>query len=247
MGHVARLPVVAARRTGVLLLHGFTGSPGSLGPLPAVLERAGHEVSVPCLPGHGTVVEDMLPTRWEDWSGAAEAAYRDLAARVERVAVAGQSMGGTLTCWLAARHPEIAAIACVNPLVLPRSDDELHFVDELLAAGEEVVEAVSADLADPDAVEPAYDVTPLAALRSLLGAVQALQDDLVAIRCPLLLLTSAEDHVVDPLNSDHLASAVGGPVERLRLERSFHVATLDHDRDLVAGAIRDFVDRTFVA
>ena len=64
-------------------------------------------------------VEDMVPTRWEDWSAAAEAAYQALAARCDRVAVVGLSMGGTLACWLAERHPEIAGIAVVNPLVDP--------------------------------------------------------------------------------------------------------------------------------
>ncbi len=58
----------------------------------------------------------MLPTRWKDWSDAAEAAYAELAARSDSVVVVGLSMGGLLSVWLAERHPEIAALAVVNPL-----------------------------------------------------------------------------------------------------------------------------------
>jgi carboxylesterase len=233
----------APRDVAVLVLHGFTGSPGTMAHLAAGLETAGFTVSVPTLPGHGTVVDDMVPTRWDDWAAAAEAAYLELAARSARVAVAGLSMGGTLTCWLAARHPEIAGIVCVNPLVLPRDQAEVDFLDALLDAGEVLTEPVGADLADPDAVEPSYERTPLAALRSLVVAVADLQPDLARIACPVLLLTSAQDHVVDPANSDHLAAAVAGPVERVALERSFHVATLDHDRDLVVERSVAFLGR----
>jgi carboxylesterase len=228
---------------GVLVLHGFTGSPGTMQPLTDGLRAAGFDVTVPTLPGHATVVDDMVPTRWDDWSSAAEAAYLEVAARFERVVVAGLSMGGTLTCWLASRHPEIAGIVCVNPLVLPRDPAEIAFIDELIAAGEVLTDAVGDDIAMPGVIEPCYDKTPLAALRSLLGAVHDLQDGLGRITMPLLLLTSVEDHVVDPLNSDHLANSVSGPAERVRLERSYHVAVLDYDQDLIVDRSVEFITK----
>jgi carboxylesterase len=54
-------------------------------------------------------------------------------------------------------------------------------------------------------------------------------------------MTSPQDHVVPPANSDHLASLVAGPVERVTLERSYHVATLDYDKDLIAERAAVFV------
>ena len=104
---------------GVLVLHGFTGSPFSMRPLAERFADAGFSVEMPLLPGHGTAVEDMIPTRFEDWSGGAEAAFQSLAARTEKVFVVGLSMGGTLTCWLAEKHPTIAGIVLVNPTELP--------------------------------------------------------------------------------------------------------------------------------
>ena len=102
---------------GVLVLHGFTGSPQSVRGLAEAFADAGFTVELPRLPGHGTTVEDMITTGWPDWSAAAEATYEDLAGRTDSVVVAGLSMGGALTAWLASRLPYIACIVCVNPVV----------------------------------------------------------------------------------------------------------------------------------
>ena len=82
---------------GVLVLHGFTGNPGSMRGVADAMVAAGFHVEMPLLPGHGTRVADMLPTRWADWSAAADAAYQRLAARSSKVVVVGLSMGGALT------------------------------------------------------------------------------------------------------------------------------------------------------
>jgi carboxylesterase len=107
----------AGNAQGALVLHGFTGNTFSMRGVASAIADAGLSVEAPLLPGHGTSVADMLDTRWADWSAAAEAAYLDLAGRCDKVAVVGLSMGGTLTCWLAERHPEIAGLALINPLV----------------------------------------------------------------------------------------------------------------------------------
>jgi carboxylesterase len=231
----------AGSDVGVLVVHGFTGNPGTMRPLADALVEAGFTVEMPRLPGHGTTIEDMATTTWADWSGAAEAAYEDLAGRSRSVVVAGLSMGGTLTAWLAGRHPEIAGIVCINPAVAPREPEVKEMVTLMLAAGETVSPGIGSDIADPDAHESAYEGTPLACALSLFEALDELQPTLGAITCPLLLLTSTEDHVVEPASSDHLAASVSGPVERVTLERSYHVATLDYDKELIAERTIAFV------
>ena len=226
---------------GLLVLHGFTGNPGSVRPLALAAAAAGLTVSSPRLPGHGTVIEDMIPTRFDDWTAAVEVAYQELAGHCERVVVAGLSMGGALTCWLAARHPEIAGIVCVNPAVRAPDPAVLDLVRAMLDAGETVAPAIGSDIADPDAREIAYDGSPLAPALSFFEALGDLQGDLPRISCPLLLMTSPNDHVVDPTESDHLASSVGGPVERVTLARSCHVATLDYDKEEIAARTVAFV------
>ncbi len=218
---------------GVLVVHGFTGCPHSMRGLAEAFAAAGFAVELPLLPGHGTSVNDMLETSWADWSAAAEAAYEELASRCERVVVAGLSMGGTLTCWLATRHPEIAGIVCVNAAAERPDEHFKEIVQGMLDQGLVVMPGIGSDIADPDVRELAYEDTPLAPLLSLFAAFDELVPALGSISCPALIMTSPQDHVVPPTSSDLLAASVGGPVERVTLERSYHVATLDFDRALV--------------
>ena len=230
---------------GALVLHGFTGNPHSMKGIATALAAAGFAVELPRLPGHGTTLDDMLPTTFADWARTAEDALAALRARLPeggKVVVAGLSMGGTLTVWLATRHPDLAGIALVNALAEPAGDLR-QVVDDAVAGGTEVFPGIGSDIADPDSEELAYEGTPLRALQSLLDAVDALQPDLSRITCPVLLLTSPQDHVVAPSNSDHIAAAVAGPVERVALERSYHVATLDYDKGLVEERIVDFATK----
>lgn len=215
---------------GVLVLHGFTGTPQSMRGLARAFADAGFSVELPLLPGHGTSVEDMAATGWDDWSSAAEAAFTELESRCGRVAVAGLSMGGTLACWLAAHHPGIAALMVVNPALEPPAQSFLDILNGILDSGVEVAPSIGNDVADPEARELAYDAVPVRCLLSLTEAQAALVGQLAQIRCPTLLMTSRNDHVVPPSASDILAGAVTGPVERVWLERSQHVATLDYDR-----------------
>jgi carboxylesterase len=218
---------------GVLVIHGFTGSPQTMRGLAEAFGAAGFTVDLPLLPGHGTSIDDMVTTGWPDWSSAVEAAYAALAARCEKVVVAGLSMGGTLTAWLAARHPEVAGIVLVNPLAV-RSQAIVDFATGQLEAGIDRIDAIAGDVADPAGREKAYDATPLAPLVSLQEGIGEVEPVLGDITCPVLLLTAPQDHVVPPTDSDALALAVSGPVERVTLERSYHVATLDYDKDLIA-------------
>lgn len=227
---------------GVLVLHGFTGNPQSMLGLAEAFAAAGFAVDLPLLPGHGTSVDDLAETGWDDWAAAAESAYLALAATVERVVVAGLSMGGSLTVWLASHHPEIAGIVCINPAV-EIAPEMAKGVQEMLDGGIDRIPAIGGDVADPDQREKAYEETPLRPLLSLAEAADRFRGDLGRIACPVLLLNSPQDHVVDPVNSEILAGAVSGPVERVTLERSYHVATLDYDRELIEVRAIDFARR----
>ena len=218
---------------GALVLHGITGTPASVRGLAAALAGAGLSVEAPLLPGHGTTVEDLAAVGWPQWAAAVDGAYLDLAGRCERVLVAGLSMGGTLACWLAARHAAVAGLVCVNPMVEPPAASFLDLLDDFLANGATMIPPIGADIAQPGGREPAYAQLPVASLRSLVAALGDLERQLPAIACPLLLFTSAVDHVVPPASSDLLAARVGGPVERVALTRSYHVATLDYDAGLI--------------
>lgn len=232
---------------GALVLHGFTGTPQSMRGLASALAATGLAVELPLLPGHGTSLADMAPTRWEDWSAAAEAAYTELAGRCRSVVVAGLSMGGTLTCWLASCHPEIAGIVVVNPLVEPPAPSYLELLQGVLDSGTEMAPGVGSDIAAPGVTELAYEGAPVRAALSLFGATNALVADLGRIRCPVLLLSSRADHVVPSSSGDALAAGASGPVERVWLERSYHVASLDLDREEVEARAVAFAGKVLEA
>lgn len=232
----------AGGSTGVLVIHGFTGSPQSMRSIAVAMADAGHSVEMPRLPGHGTTVEDMLTTGWSDWTAAVEAAYQDLAARTDRVVVTGLSMGGSLTLWLATQHPEIAAIVPINAAAV--ADPEMiEGVQTFIDSGATVMDAIGGDIAKEGVIEVAYDKTPLAPLLSLQQGLQNMAPQLSSITIPTLLITSRNDHVVDPASSDFIAEQISSEAERLWLDDSFHVATLDHDEQRIIDAVGEFVGR----
>ena len=232
--------------TGVLVLHGFTGNPSSMRAIAEACAAAGHTVELPRLSGHGTTVEDMLDRTWSDWTGEVAAAYDELAARTERVVVVGLSMGGALTAWLGTQRPDVAGLVLINAVAEPAPDMKA-MLQGMVDEGETLMAGIGSDVADPDVAESAYADTPLPPLLSMFEGIEAMQADLGTITAPALLMTSPEDHVVAPSNSDHLATTLGGPVERVSLDRSYHVATIDHDRDLIVERILDFVARVTAA
>jgi len=227
--------------TGVLVLHGFTGSPQSMRPLAVRFAEEGHSVELPVLPGHGTKIEDMVPTRFDDWYRAAAAAYAELAGRCKRMVVVGLSMGGTLATILAIEN-DPAALILINPQVAPPPETVVDVIRGLVAEGVATIPAIGGDIAKENTEELAYAATPVKALMSFIERCQTLGDQLGGVTCPVLLFTSAEDHVVDPVSSDALAAGVSGPVERVTLERSFHVATLDHDAKLIEDRASAFIN-----
>ncbi|MGA2037376.1 MAG: alpha/beta fold hydrolase [Acidimicrobiales bacterium] len=230
---------------GVLVLHGFTGNPQSMRPLAEALANAGLTVELPLLPGHGTSIEDMVPTRWSDYAEAAEAALAGLAHRCESVALVGLSMGGTLACWLAESHPEVLGVAVVNPFVEPPAESFRDVMRGLLDSGSELLPGVGSDIAKEGSVELSYQHTPIAAVLSMFEGIDDVAARLAKISCPVLLLSSRQDHVVPSTSGDLLVASVSGPVERVWLERSYHVATLDNDAPEIEALTVAFVRGIF--
>lgn len=205
---------------------------------------AGFHVELPRLPGHGTTIDDMLATEWSDWAAEVERAHQLLLGRTERVVVVGQSMGATLGLWTALERPDVAGIVCINPATRGRDDDTMAMIDDFLDDGMLVVPGEGSDIADPEASDISYSGTPLRPLRSLVhDGLARITDRFGELTMPLRLFTSRQDHVVEPADSEHLAATYGGTVEHSWLERSYHVATRDYDRDFVAEQSAAFVKR----
>jgi len=215
-------------------------------PLATALAASGFSVELPLLPGHGTSVEDMIPTGWNDWCGAADTAFTGIAARTEQVFAAGLSMGGSLAIWLAERHPEIAGLVLINPLVEPPALSFKEMLAGMLEYGGGLLPSIASDIAMQRPREPGYDATPIAPMLSMFDGIEDIAAGLGDLRCPVLLLSSRNDHVVPSESGDLLAASAGGAVERVWLERSFHVATLDYDAAEIEARAVEFVNKVAV-
>ncbi|MRJ77816.1 alpha/beta fold hydrolase [Aeromicrobium sp. SMF47] len=230
-------------RTGVLLSHGFTGSPASMTPWAQDLVERGHSVRVPRLPGHGTTWQDMNTTRWEDWYAEVDTALTQLHQTCDRVVVAGLSMGGCLALRLAEQRPaDVAALVLVNPAVsVKRLDVKLVPVLQRVIPS---MPGIGNDIKRPGQDEVGYDRTPLKALASQLKMWKDVRAGLDRVTAPLLLFRSADDHVVDETSQAIILDGVASPVKELiTLHDSFHVATLDNDAPRIFDHTAAFIDQ----
>ena len=227
---------------GVLLSHGFTGSPASMVPWGRDLAERGHSVRVPRLPGHGTTWQEMNRTGWQDWYAELETAFTELRSQCSHVVVAGLSMGGCLALKLAEDHPDdVAAVVLVNPAInLRRFDLKLVPALKLVLPS---MPGIGNDIKKPGADEIGYDKTPLRALASQLQMWKQVRADLPRVTAPLLMFRSDEDHVVDDSSKQLILDGVSSQVaEFIALSDSFHVATLDHDAATIFEQSASFIE-----
>ncbi|MFC5214563.1 alpha/beta hydrolase [Streptomyces coerulescens] len=228
---------------GVLLCHGFTGSPQSLRPWAEYLAEHGLTVSLPLLPGHGTRWEDMRLTGWQDWYAEVDRELRAMRDRCARVFVAGLSMGGALALRLAAkRGDDVAGVMVVNPA------NKVHglFAYTLPVSRHLVRTApgIVSDIAKEGSVELGYDRVPLHSAHSLRTFFRLVDGELPQVTQPLLVLRSRQDHTVPAMDTARILSRVSSTdVTEIVLEQSYHVATLDHDADRIFEESLGFIDR----
>jgi carboxylesterase len=230
-------------RIGVLLSHGFTGSPASMLPWAEFLHEHGYAVAVPCLPGHGTTWQEMNATTWDDWYAEVTAAFARLRATCDQVFVCGLSMGGGLALRLAAERPgDVAGLVLVNPAVA--STNKQLLAVPLLKRVLKGFPGIGNDIKKADVDEHGYDKVPLKALASMLAGWKQLGPRLGEVKAPLLLFRSSVDHVVDPSSARIILSSVGsGEAREEILTNSFHVATLDNDAPTIFEGSLAFIRR----
>lgn len=218
---------------GVLLCHGFTGSPRSLRPWAEHLETDGFRVALPRLPGHGTRWQEMNRTRWQDWYATVDRAFAELRHSCDRVFLAGLSMGGGLAIRLAEQHGDaVAGLALVNPAV--RSSDPRRLALPVLRHVVPSLSWISSDIALPDVLEGGYERAPLHAAWSATELLRDIQANLERVDQPLLIFKSVTDRVVDPSSLALIRARVrSSDLTVVSLERSYHVATLDYDAELI--------------
>jgi carboxylesterase len=228
-------------KVGILLSHGFTGTPASMRPWAEHLAAAGYTVRVPLLPGHGTRWQDCNATGWQDWYATIERTHDELLDRCDKVFAFGLSMGGTLVTRLAEERPStVAGLVLVNPSYgTERFDAKLApFISWAVRSRP----AISGDVKKPGVRELAYDRTPVVAFASLQRLWALVLRDMGKVTAPVRLYRSAEDHVVEPLSAKLLLTrTTATDVDEVVLENSYHVATLDNDAEQIFTGSIEFI------
>ena len=230
------------KEIGVLLLHGYTGSPASMRPWAEYLHQRGYTVRVPLLPGHGTKPEDLNAIKWQQWPEKAEKELTELLKTCTKVFICGLSMGGGTTLYIATKHSnKLAGIILVNPMI------HVAFVGPKLAyflsRFQKMRKSVGDDIKRPGVTEWGYDALPTRGIYQLLQMLKYTRARLHDVTVPMQLFHSVDDHTLPVSNTEIVMKGVGSRTkQRIELTNSYHVATIDYDAEIIFETSRIFIE-----
>jgi carboxylesterase len=227
---------------GIILVHGFTGSPISMRPWGEYLHQRGYTISVPLLPGHGTDPADLNRVQWQQWPAKVEEELEWMLSLGKKVFIFGLSMGGGTTLNIATkRSKDLLGIVLVNPMM------HVKFVPHQLAwvisRFQKMRDSVGDDIKKPGVTEHGYDSLPAIGVYQLLKMLSYTRKRLHDVTVPVLLFHSKEDHTLPVTNTEIIMDGVGSiQKQRIDLVNSYHVATLDYDQEIIFENSRLFIE-----
>lgn len=225
---------------GILAVHGFTGSPAAMRPLAQALHDATDApTSVPLLPGHGTNLDDMASSTWQQWSDAVDQAADELRSECNTIVIIGLSMGGALSLHTAAKRSDIAHIGLINPAVYV--DSPFAPFAGALSAFVKRVPGIENAINKPGQDELAYPQVPLRSAGELFRGVREVRSELWRVHAPITYFLSGTDDVVDPRSWNCVRQGVRGPMNTVPLPMSNHVATLDYDFEKIENTLSEVI------
>jgi len=231
----------------VVCVHGFTGSPYEMRYLGDALARTGATVRGVLLPGHGTSVDDLERTGWQDWASSVEREIDAMYRRCRSVAVVGQSLGGLLALHAAAHRPElVCVVSLAAPLWLGGMSGRIArwLTGPLGGRIRRIPKLGGSDVRDKRvrAENPCYDAIPTRALGELLAFMRVVDDELPRVEPPVLVLHARRDHTAPVACAQRIAERARARRVRI-LDRSFHLIAVDVERDIVAAEVSEFIGR----
>lgn len=227
-------------KTGILLVHGFTGSPGELRPFGEFFAKRGYSVEIPVLEGHCRTPETLNRTRYVDWVQSAYNSYNDLMWRAQRVFAIGHSMGGLIALYLASRYKVAGVVSNCTPIFLQdwraRIAPVVGLVRPVHRGGEGHPQEI-------DQYCGGYPETPLRAVGGFNRLLRIVRDDLSTVRVPVLVQQARLDETVRPESARYIHDHLGSEYKQLKwYERSGHMLPVDVDREAVWEDALKFVD-----
>ncbi|MDF3982251.1 alpha/beta fold hydrolase [Luteibacter sp. PPL201] len=255
-------------RDGVLLIHGLTGTPTEMRLVGKGLNRAGFTVVGVQLAGHCGTEEDLVATSWQDWYDSVERAAEQLRGRVDRLFVAGLSMGAVLALRLAAVRPEwvdgvgvFGATFRYDGWSMPWIERRFNFLLPILKRlgigrkrsfieqppygirDERLRAQVSSAMHSGDAKSAGLPGNPWFAVAEMMWLARDVRRRLANVVAPCFVAHAVEDDIASVANADLVARNVSGPIEMLLLGDSYHMITIDRERRMLIERTADFFGR----
>lgn len=226
---------------GALLVHGYTGSPQGMRGLGEFLASKGIAVVAPRLPGHGTTWQDLDTKTRDEWRRTVAEGYEQVAGGRNEVFIVALSFGAALSLDFIARNPgKVKGIVTLAGIV-DTNDPRRHFAPVIKRLTRSIA-GVGNDIADPEGHEIAYDRLPTRSTHEMLKTLSEVKEALPKVDCPILIMHGRNDHTVKPYNAEMILEKVGSSDKELVwCENSFHVITLDKDRDSVFRRTYEFI------
>ena len=225
---------------GVLLIHGYTASPGEMLPLADYLYQKGYTVLGVRLAGHGTTVEDLATKTASDWVNSALDAYYLLRGITTQIHLIGQSMGGLIALELAktVRADKLVLLAVPFQISAERGLRDLPPKDE--CRGVYIPKARRRGVGVPEVANFSYRQMPLITVYELLDLIQAATSEIEKIDNPTLIIHSTNDHTADPKSAKLYAEKISGS-KLIMLEKSGHILTIGEEKETVFQSVADFL------
>ena len=241
-------------KTGILLIHGLGGTPAELKVVATGLQKEGFTVSCCELAGHCGTEEDLIKTGWRDWEASVDAALTELRAKCDTVLVGGLSLGAILALHTAAKHPsKISGLLLYAPtlwydgfsvpwyafllkwLINTPIGQRYRFreCEPYGIKDERVRKLIMRAMGQGNSAEAGLASTPSQSLQQLWELVDIVKPELSCIKTPALIVHAREDDISDLSNTIYLQRKLGGLVDTLVLDDSYHIVTIDKQRSLV--------------
>lgn len=227
-------------KTGILLLHGFTGTPSELRPMGQYFNERGYTVYAPLLAGHGTSPEEMEQTTWRDWWQSSLDAYDKMRAeKLDRLFVAGLSMGGTLSLALAAQRPVDGVIPMCAPIYIRDRRALLanvlkYFIRYKKRTGHRDPE-IEAHLCP-------YDRTPVKCIAELTQLISHVKTLLPDVKAPSLVIQAGKDELILGKSAQYIYQNIASTDKKLSwYHQSTHIITVDRERKELFKEIEQFI------
>lgn len=233
---------------GVLLIHGLLASPAVMRPLAERLVKDGYTVLAIRLKGHATSPCDLRERSWQDWFASVQRGYLILQGMTETVSLVGFSTGAVLALLLGADQPDglVAIVATAAPIKFRSSTMSLvplvhqaNVLTQWMADGG-LKEFTTHQSEHP---ETNYYHIPIRALYELRQLINETQKRLADVHCPVLLIHSDKDPVVDPESAEIIFNKLGTRKKTLTFIASERHDIIFRDPGGVHEAIRLFLDQ----